>query len=108
MDIHQRVQGIGVPPKQTQGDTWSAVINESTYNPTHLYLICGSNDIDKTNDFLYFKFSNCQYTPLIFGRYHKPSVRYHRNSQYKFKQFSMFDPCAYIEARLDQISGHID
>lgn len=107
-DVDDRVRGINVPASQTQGDTWQAALDDVSFNATEVYIMCGSNDIDYTNDILFYKLKNCQYEDIFEQVKFNPSDRYFKNPNMKADLFSFFDPCAYIDARYEEITAHID
>ena len=40
-NVHLRVQGINVPQKQTQGNTWLQAIQDEYFDPTAVFFVCG-------------------------------------------------------------------
>ena len=107
-DVDTRVQGINVPSSQKQGNTWQQTLDDKTFIATEIYLICGSNDIDYTNDILFYKLKNSQFDGVFEDVPFVPSERYFKNPHMKFDLYSFFDPCAYIDARFEEIKNHID
>ena len=71
------------------------------------FLVCGGNDVDYANDVMHYKLGHCQYE-LSQSVLHKPSWRYHLNYSFQADTFSIFDPCAYVDAKYESIAGHID
>ena len=48
-DVHRRVNGLDLPMHQTQGDTWSPIV-EAGFDPLYVFMVVGSNTVDSLND----------------------------------------------------------
>ena len=109
-NVHDRVQGIGVPQNQTQGDTWQALLDDINkgYVPTHIFSMCGANDVDTANDLYHYRMLNSQYYPFPISNKYGPSPRFFNNHSYRFPQYAIFDPDAFVEVKLYEICQHID
>ena len=109
-NVHSRIQGIGTPPSQLQGDTWGMLMSDITkgYSPTHVFTNGGANDIDCANDLFHYLSFSSQYAPIKVKAGIRPSSRYHQKYGKLAPQFSIFDVNAYLDITFEEITKHMD
>ncbi len=117
-NIHTRVQGIGVPSHQKQGNTWLRVISDiekGHYDPDFLFLSCSGNDLCQINDAYYDKLRHSPAWHLIAHNEYGPSNYYRQKHNLWFddrilppKKIVQFDHVNFIEAEFELLQGYID
>ncbi len=113
-NIHKRVCGVDLPDHQLQGDTWTLISN-SSYESEFLFMVLGSNGLDKVND-MYFKHvhSSPLWPVLIdqpYGLFKFFREKYwHLCDVYSppTTKLENFDPDTFIDKAYDDVVADID
>ena len=118
LNIHQRVQGKGVPPHQKQGNSWERVIEDihkGNYSPEYLFMSCSGNDLCQINDIYFDRLRQSPEWHLIAHSNYGPSDYYRQKHNFWFddripapKHTVSFDQSNFIEAEFEKLQGYID
>ena len=77
-NIHNRVQGKGVPPHQKQENTWKSVLTdiENGYTPEYVIVCCMANELCEWNDKYYDEIRNSDQWHMLIDSPYGPSDHY--------------------------------
>ena len=117
-NIHERVQGKGVPLHQRQGNLWQMVLDDvdkGLYSPEFLYISLLGNDMCQLNDSYYHHLRNSDKWHILVHSQFGPSDYYLdiRRAWFDDRVLPTLEPIAFdhqkfINKNLKNIKGHID
>ncbi len=115
--VLNRVRGIEVPIHQTQGDTWSDMMEQyskGNFKPTHVVISCSGNDVCHINDkyFAKIRFSTIWHllvdVPFGPSEYQKQRNHWFDDRVTKPIKVHDFDHEAFLEKELQNVKNHIN
>ena len=116
-NIHDRVQGKGVPLHQRQGDTWGKVLHEINVNgfkPEYVVVCCLANQLCELNDWYYDEVRRSDCWHMLVDSPYGPSEYYKQRNRHWFDDRvrcplkpKQLDQLKFMNKHKAKIEGHI-